>query len=142
MTRVTADSNIVISALTYPGGKPSQLLDLAREGEIILAVSEAILDEIADVLARKFKFTPERLAVSRKFITEVAQTVHPSTRLEVIREDPDDDRILECAVAAGSDYIVSGDNDLLRLGKYDGIRIVKVADFVDRMLRQGRAGQG
>jgi uncharacterized protein len=136
--RVTADSNITISALTYPGGKPSRLLDLARKGEIILTVSEAILDEIADVLARKFKFTPERLAVSRKFITDVARTVHPSTRLNVIKEDPDDDRILECAVAAGSDYIVSGDNDLLRLSEYDGIHIVKVADFIDLMLRRRR----
>jgi hypothetical protein len=59
-------------------------LHLARKGEIILTVSEAILDETADVLTRKFKFTLERLAVSRKFITDAAQTVHPSARLDVI----------------------------------------------------------
>jgi predicted nucleic acid-binding protein len=49
----------------------------------------------------------------------------------VIKENPSDNRILECAVAAGSDYIVSGDKDLLRLGRYDSIRILNVADFLD-----------
>ena len=55
MIRVTADSNI--SALNYPGGKPSRLIELAGEGEIDLTVSKAILDEIAEVLARKFNDT-------------------------------------------------------------------------------------
>jgi uncharacterized protein len=136
--RVTADSNVFISALMYPGGKPSQLIDLAREGKINLTVSEAILDEIADVLARKFNFTPERLAVARSFITDIARTINPSVRLDVIKEDPDDDKILECAVAAGSDFIVSGDNDLLRLGHYDSMTILNVSDFLARARGQER----
>jgi len=49
----------------------------------------------------------------------------------VIKEDPPDNRVLECAVSAGSDYIVTGDKDLLRLGRYDAIRILSVADFLD-----------
>jgi uncharacterized protein len=119
--RVTADTNIFISALNYPGGKPSQLLDLAREGEINLTVSEAILDEMAEVLQRRFKFSDEDVAEARALITDIARTIKPAVELDVIKEDPDDDRILECAVASGSDYIVSGDKDLLRLGRYDSI---------------------
>ena len=52
----------------------------------------------------------------------------------VIKEDPDDDRRLECAVASGAEIIVSGDKDLLRLGEYSGIRIMKVADFLQRVM--------
>ena len=99
------------------------MLELARERKINLTVSDAILDEIADVLARKFDFTPEDIAEARGWITGMARTVTPRVELDVIREDPSDNRILECAVAAGSDYIVSGDKDLLRLGGYDSIRI-------------------
>lgn len=76
------------------------------------------------MLARKFHFTPEETAEARKRIDAMARTVTPAVRLEVIREDPPDDRILECAVSAGSDYIVTGDKDLLRLGRYDAIRIL------------------
>jgi putative PIN family toxin of toxin-antitoxin system len=129
--RVTADTNIFISALIFPGGKPFQLLQLARAGKINLTVSKAIVDEIGGVLARKFNWPPEDIADARKWITEIARTAMPAVQLDVIREDPPDNRILECAVAAGSDYIVSGDNDLLRLARYDSIRILNVSDFLD-----------
>jgi putative PIN family toxin of toxin-antitoxin system len=129
--RVTADTNILISALIFRGGKPFQLLELAREGKINLTVSEAILDEMAGVLARKFNWQPEEIATGRKWITEMARTVKPAVRLDIIKEDPPDNRILECASAAGSDYIVSGDKDLLRLSRYDSIRIVRVAEFLE-----------
>jgi putative PIN family toxin of toxin-antitoxin system len=128
---VTADTNIFISALVFPGGKPFQLLQLARASKINLTVSEAILDEISGVLARKFGWPPADIADARKWITEIARTAMPAVHLDVIREDPPDNRILECAVAAGSDYIVSGDNDLLRLGRYDSIEILSVSDFLD-----------
>jgi putative PIN family toxin of toxin-antitoxin system len=129
--RVTADTNVFISGLNFRGGKPFQVLELARERKINLTVSEAILYEIADVLARKFDFKPEDIAEARGWITGMARTVTPRVELDVIKEDPSDNRILECAVAAGSDYIVSGDKDLLRLGRYDSIRILSVADFLD-----------
>ena len=58
--------------------------------------------------------------------------VAPTQTLNVIAEDPDDDRVLECAVASGSDVIVTGDRDLLRRGSYEGIRIMTVAQFLER----------
>ena len=60
----------------------------------------------------------------------MARTVTPAVQLDVVWEDPPDNRILECAVSAGSDYIVSGDKDLLRLGRYDAIRILTPSDFL------------
>jgi predicted nucleic acid-binding protein len=86
---------------------------------------------MAEVLVRKFDATPEGIAEARQIIGVAPRTVKPAVQLDVITEDPDDDRILEWAVSAGSDYIVTGDEHLLRLGVYDGIRILNVSDFLD-----------
>lgn len=83
------------------------------------------------MLARKFDFSPEDLTEARKWITAMSRTVTPSVQLDVIKGDPPDNRILECAVSGGSDYLVTGDNDLLRLGSYDSVRILNVSDFPD-----------
>lgn len=64
-------------------------------------------------------------------ILAMSRMVKPEIALEVIKEDPADDRILECAVASQSDYLVTGDKHLLNLGKFGPIPIVKVADFLD-----------
>ena len=130
MLRVTADSNIYVSALIARRGNPYEFLQLARAGKIRLAVSDAILDEVADVLERKFGWTPEDIAEARRQIEGFAQKVRPTVVLAAVKDDPDDDRILECAAAAHSDYVVTGDKHLLRLGRYDSMRIVNVADFL------------
>ncbi len=72
----------------------------------------------------------------------IARRVSPSQTIEVINEDPNDNRILECAAEAGSDYVVSGDNDLLRLGQYGAIRVLKVADMLDVVLGKGWRNPG
>lgn len=137
MLRVTADTNVLISGLNFRG-KPFQILTLARECKINLTISDAILDEMADVLARKFDFTPEDITEARRRVASMARIVKPAVQLEVITEDPPDNRILECAVAAGSHFIVTGDKDLLRLGRYDSVRIVTPSAFLDLVQAQGR----
>ncbi len=131
MIRVTADTNILISGIVFPKGKPFQFLELAREGRVNLTVSHAILDEMADVLARKFNFPPEAIDEARRRISAIARTVKPSVRLDIVKEDPPDNRVLECAVSSGADYIVTGDKDLIKLLRYDAIRILNVADFLE-----------
>ncbi len=130
MLRVTADTNVLVSALMYKQGKPADLLRMALKGEIFLTVSESIIEETLDVLGRKFGIKPPELWEFRETILEAGRIVHPSVILDVVKTDPDDDRILECAVSAGSDFILTGDKDLLRLGTYDSIRIITVSDFL------------
>jgi len=113
--RVTADANVLVSAIAFRWGKPAELLRRSLVGEINLTVSEPIIREILEVLERKFGATPEELSQVVAIITAAGRTVQPCVQLRVIKEDPDDDRVLECAVSAGSDYIVTGDKDLLRL---------------------------
>jgi putative PIN family toxin of toxin-antitoxin system len=86
---------------------------------------------MAEVLARKFHASPDEIAEARAVVKEAARTVTPAVQLDVVKEDPDDNKILECAVTAGSDFIITGDKDLLRLGQYDAVRIVNVADVLD-----------
>ena len=93
-------------------------------------MSQAIIDELADVLARKFDATPGDIEEAKAIVTQAARTVKPVVTLDVIKEDPPDNRILECAISAGADYIITGDKDILRLGHYDAIRIVNVVDFL------------
>jgi putative PIN family toxin of toxin-antitoxin system len=131
LLRVTADTNVLISGINYRAGKPFQILELARTGKINLTVSDAILDEMEDVLRRKFSFSPEESAEARRRIRAISRTVVPAITLDVIKEDPPDNRILECGVAAGSDFIVTGDKDLLRLGRYDSIRILTPSNLMD-----------
>lgn len=110
----------------------------ALSGEISLTVSRAIIDEMADVLGRKFGASAEEIAIAQSIIGDAARTVQPAVELYVVKEDPADNRIMECAVSAGADYIVTGDKDLLRLGRYDSIRILNVADFLEIAERHAR----
>lgn len=129
MKRVTVDSNVYISALIW-GGKPLQVLELGIQGDIEIAISPDILNETLRILRDKFSLKPEDLAKAEGFILKGAQVVTPGESLEVVQSDPDDDRVVECAVAAVSDTIVSGDTDLLRMGSFRGIRIQKAAQFL------------
>lgn len=131
MNRVTADSNVIISAFNW-GGKPAQLVDMARHGRIELAVSEPIVNEIARILEAKLKWSPHDAADARRRIARFTTLVSPTETIDAIPADPTDNRILECAVAAGSEVIVSGDRHLLALGSFGGIVIMTVADFLQR----------
>jgi len=127
----TADTNIYISGFEF-GGAPLRFLELARKGAFRLDVSDAITDEILRVLRVKFGYPPERLKEAKVRIGRLAHHVIPTQRLDVIKADPDDNRILECAVAAKSEFIVSGDTrHLLPVGSYEGIRIVTGAAFLE-----------
>ncbi len=137
MRRVTVDSNIFISALKF-GGKPLQLLNLARSGEIEIAISDAILDEFLGVLRDKFHWSAERLADAREEVMSFTKLVEAKQTLDVVKADPDDNRIVECAVESGSEKIITHDNDLLRMKEYNGIKMMKVHEFLRERPERGR----
>jgi uncharacterized protein len=136
--KVTADTNILISALAYAQGKPLRFLQMATAGDINLTVSEDIVEEMVDVLVRKFNATPREVTEARQIVAARARTIRLSVQLGVVKDDPDDNRIIECAVSAGSDYIVTGDKDLLRMKRYYSIQILTVSDFLNIARAQGQ----
>ena len=131
MQHVTADSNIFVSALLF-GGKPLALVELARDGHIELAISDDILTETLRVLREKFHRTLEQLQADEALIAAVTTRVRPTEKIDAVQSDPDDNRVLECALAARSKVVVSGDDDLLRLGSFRGMTILKVTEFLAR----------
>lgn len=132
METITADTNLYVSAFVY-GGRPMELMELARAGRIRLAISDDIRVEVRRVLRDKFTWSDDRLQQLDATLAALTVQVQPSERLAVVADDPTDDRIVECAVASRSSVIVSGDRHLLSLGQYEGIPIVRVADFLRRV---------
>lgn len=130
MFKVVLDTNILISAVVF-GGKPREILKQAIEGKIKLAVSAPIIEEIREVLGGdKFRYPAPMIHFIIGELESIAEFVEPQEKIEIIKKDAEDNRILECAVEFGADAIISGDNHLLELKMYNGIRIIKASDFL------------
>jgi len=123
------DTNIFISAFMFPGGRAETALMKVVSGKTQLLVSKPIIHEVLDVLARKFDRDAEQLARTAVFLSDLCEIVQPKRKLAVLHDEPDN-RILECAVTGHADVIVTGDRAMLALGKYKGIRIVSLNDFL------------
>jgi uncharacterized protein len=111
---------------------------MAAMGEIGLSTSEAIIEEVIRILQDRFRLSDEDVGEAREQMNRIARKVVPKETVDVVSEDPADDRILECAAAARSDYIISGDNDLLRMKTFRDMPIVKVAVFLDLAAKHAR----
>ena len=137
MVRVTFDSNVFISALNF-SGTPARLLKLAEEAAFALQISQPILDEVLEVLERKFGWPRERIDYARRALSDISQAVLPHVALDVVKRDVSDNRILECAQASRSDYIVTSDKDLLDLKVHEGADIINPDDFLVLLRQRGR----
>jgi putative PIN family toxin of toxin-antitoxin system len=133
--RVVADTNVYIFALSF-AGTADEVLALGRAGVIEVFVSPPILDEIEGVLLRKFRWTAPRVREAARAIRSCAAVVTPEESVNVVREDEPDNRILECALAARADVIVSGDQHLLKLKRFRGILIASPGGFLDAETRR------
>jgi len=128
--RVVCDTNILISALVFPGGRPDEILKLARIGEIDFYISPFIVDEFERVLKEKFQYSKNEVKQRSERITSISTLIEPSERITVIDEDESDNCILECAVAAKAGFIISGDKHLLALKELGSIKIVSASEFL------------
>ena len=130
--RVVIDTNVFVSS--FFGGKPKQIIDLWISGELYLCMSQEILEEYVAVLTRlglKNEWEIGKLLdiFARNYHTVfTAETPKLST---IVQKDPDDDKFIECAVALGAEYVISGDKALLDVVKYINISILSPADFLE-----------
>ena len=129
--RAVFDTNILISALLSVTGPPFRCLALAREGFVESVTCVPILDEFADKLRTKFGFAEDRVRKAVDEVQRISTVVTILRRLSVVKDDPDDDVIVECALQGDATYIVTGDKHLIGLGQYAGVRIIRAAQFVD-----------
>ena len=128
--KVVFDTNVLVSALTFPGGKGEAALQRILEEKDELVLSKPILDELLSVLSRKFARDAEELSRVALFISDLGLTVKPRRRLRIVNDEPDN-RILECAIAGRVQAIVTGDRALLALRAYRGIPIMSLRDYLE-----------
>jgi len=124
MLKFVFDTNVFVSALMSKRGNPALLLDRVRRS-YTLFISKDILGELKDVISRdKFDYTETEVNTFVEAIISFADVVNPEIKIDAIKADPDDNKILECAVTSGASYIVSGDKHLLELKEYRKIKII------------------
>jgi putative PIN family toxin of toxin-antitoxin system len=132
--RVVIDTNVLISGLFWTG-TPKQILNKARHGQIIFVTSESLLEELERILTRDDKpFKLSNTEVSRVIssLREWAEVVQTDTRVSVCR-DEGDNKVLECAIDGKAQQVITGDQHLLELQSFQGIRILSAADFLDEL---------
>jgi putative PIN family toxin of toxin-antitoxin system len=130
--KITLDTNVIISALFW-NGFPNAILRKCIRGEVELILSEEILEEVEEVLRKekKFMMTEKAIAEQKKELLKIARLVIPTKKLNVIKEDLKDNKILECGIAGKVDFIVSGDKHLLKIKEFGGIKIVTAREIVE-----------
>ncbi len=130
MLRVVADTNVYISAFNF-GGVSETLLRLARRKAFLLYVSDAIVEEVVEVLIEKFDYSKSALhVILRKLSRVTRRIIRARVRVQECI-DPDDDKVLECALTVRADYIISGDRHLLDMHPFRRIPILRPRTFLD-----------
>jgi uncharacterized protein len=124
------DTNILISAVLSSSGAPFKCLALAKIGQIESVTCQEILDEFAEKLLLKFKFSEEMTQVAIQEVRNFSRLVKIPGVLKAVPNDADDDMVVECAALGKATHIVTGDKHLLTLINYQNISIVKAADFL------------
>jgi putative PIN family toxin of toxin-antitoxin system len=142
--RAVLDANIFASALMRPQGPPGQVLGLLlRRHAFELVMSAAILEELARVLhyprvRKRVSATDEELDLWLAAMDIVAVPVEGALAVKAVAADPEDDKYLAAAVEGMAESVVSGDDHLLALGTYEGIRIVTARTFLETLKGQAR----
>lgn len=132
--KVVFDTNALVSALVFPGGRGEEALLRVVSEQDELVLSRPILDELLGVLARKFGRDAEELARVALFLADLGTIIRPRRRLAVLK-DAADNRILECALTGRAQAVVTGDKALLSLKEYRGVRVLSLADYLTRATR-------
>ena len=129
--KVVIDTNIFVSALLKPQSKERYIYKLALNGQIQLFISAPMLTELARVVDYpKFEIDPLEKESFLKNVSRVASFVEPKRQITIIKADPPDNRILECAVESRADYIITGDKHLKSLKHYSETKIVCPSEFL------------
>jgi putative PIN family toxin of toxin-antitoxin system len=128
LIKVILDTNILISAVGF-GGKPREILQIILANQIKATTSPVLLAELEDVVTKKFPVLSYNFERVNKQIRKKFRIVKPKMSLHIVNDD-DDNRVLEAAVEGKCKYIITGDNELLKLSGYQDIEIVTADQFL------------
>ncbi len=134
MPKITVDTNVIISSLLKGDSIPARVMSYILD-ECQLCISQFILDELERVLKRPkvksvISWSNNKIQRYLTGLEEASMLVDDLPELRVVTEDPSDDNVLACAVAAQVDYLITGDNHLKQLESYGGIQIISPSEFL------------
>ena len=131
--RVVLDTNVILSGILF-GGKPRRILEAAIAGAFKMLISEATVSELKGVLQRpKFGLASQITEAIVAELSSIAEWVVPQSHVEIIKDDASDNNVLDCALDGNADYIVSGDEHLLKLERCGKTSVVNPDSFLRLM---------
>lgn len=122
---IVFDTNVLLSSTLWDGSVAQKLLNKCIRSDIKIFSSTDILSEYQRVLRRDFDYSDEEIIYIMEKILSFIALVTPKQKVDVVKEDPDDNKIIECAIASSAEYIVTYDKHLLNLKAYKEIKIIK-----------------
>lgn len=123
--KVVFDTNVLLSSTLWDGSVAQKLLfELIRSDSKIFSSTE-IISEYKNILKRDFDYSDEEIAHIMKRVLAFVTLITSEEKLDVVKDDPDDNKILECAVSSASQYIITYDKHLLNIREFKGIKIIK-----------------
>lgn len=128
--KVTVDTNFLISATQWDYSVAHKLLKKFILSDVIIFTTQDILDETVEVLERDFKYSKNEARNIAAKILLFAKLIKPKQKIDIIKDDPDDNKVIECAIESSSDYVVTYDRHLLKLKEYKGINIIKPEEIL------------
>jgi hypothetical protein len=140
MLKVVYDTNVIVSAALKEGSLPALLVSLGLEDKVRFFVSPALIREYEKVLERpRLKLGQRRIIDFMEKIKEKAIMVNPTKGLSIVKIDESDNRILECALKGGVDFIITGNKRHFPFEEFRGSKIVTPREFINRIGKEIRA---
>ncbi|MBS3099286.1 putative toxin-antitoxin system toxin component, PIN family [Candidatus Pacearchaeota archaeon] len=137
MMRIVADTNIFISGIFWEGNFSSKVISLWRNRKIDLISSVPIIEElVSNLKGFKIKMDEETVQEWENMILENAVLVEPEEKIDIVKDDSDDNKFIEAAVTGKASYIVTQDNHLLKIKEFRGIKILTPKEFLNEINKQ------
>ncbi len=128
---VVFDTNVLVSAILSTNGTSHALVRLASEGKIVGYTSKALMDEFREIIQRDYEVSFERANRMVDVFLQFLKIVEPTIRLDVVKEDPDDNRVLECAMTTHAQFVASWDPHLTQIGRFNEIQILNPGKMIE-----------
>ena len=127
---ITVDTNFLISATQWDYSVAHKLLIKMIEKNVYIFTTKDVLQEFSEVLERDFQYLSEEIAEIVEKVMAFVILIETKIKIYAVKDDPDDNKILECAVDSNSQYIITYDQHLLNLKEFQGIKIMTPEEFL------------
>ena len=129
--RITVDTNFLVSATQWDYSVAHKLLIKLIEKNAYIFTTKDVLQEFSKVLERDFQYSTQEIAKIIEKVVIFANLIETTSKVNAVKDDQDDNKILECAIDSNSQYIITYDHHLLKLKEFQGIKIVKPEEFLE-----------